>query len=103
MASKTALQLDGTHARLSGVLDRDAVVALWSQLQTLPASIEVLDLGAVTAVDSAGLALLAELSARARAAGRTLTLLGTPTGLAELGAAYRLAPSLDFTAPIAAS
>jgi phospholipid transport system transporter-binding protein len=103
MASKSALQLDGTHARLSGALDRDAVVALWPQLQALPAGVSVLDLDAVTAVDSAGLALLAELSARARSAGRTLSLQGTPPGLAELGAAYRLAPSLDFNAPSAAS
>jgi len=103
MASNAALQLDGSQARLSGALDRAAVVALWPQLQALPAPLTVLDLQAVTAVDSAGLALLAELAARARAAGRTLDLQGTPPGFTELSAAYRLDASLDFNALSAAS
>jgi len=103
MASNPALQLDGSRARLGGALDRAAVVALWPQLQTLPAAVSVLDLDAVTAVDSAGLALLAELAARARAAGRTLDLHGTPPGFTELSAAYRLDASLDFNALSAAS
>ena len=101
MASNAALQLDGSRARLSGALDRAAVVALWPQLQSLSAQLTVLDLQAVTAVDSAGLALLAELTARA--AGRTLELQGTPPGFTELSAAYRLDASLDFNALSAAS
>lgn len=103
MASNTTLDVQGPHARLAGVLDRDAVVLLWSRLQALPASVLQLDLTAVTRVDSAGLALLAELQARARAAGRALTLDGVPAGFNELSAAYRLAPTLDFHAPSAAS
>lgn len=103
MASNATLQLDGPRARITGVLDRDAVVALWPQLKALPDSVSQLDLGAVTSVDSAGLALLAELAARARNNGRALVLNGTPAGFNELGAAYRLAPSLDFNAPTAAS
>ena len=103
MASNGSLQLDGSRARLSGVLDRAAVVALWPQLQALPAAVTALDLNAVTAVDSAGLALLAELAARTRSAGRTLALHGTPPGFTELSAAYRLDASLDFNALSAAS
>ncbi|WP_217537886.1 STAS domain-containing protein [Stenotrophomonas sp. GbtcB23] len=103
MASNATVQLDGPRARFTGVLDRDAVVALWPQLKALPDRISQLDLAAVEGVDSAGLALLAELSARARANGRTLVLNGTPPGFTELSAAYRLAPSLDFNAPSAAS
>ncbi len=103
MASNGSLQLDGSRARLGGALDRAAVVALWPQLQALPAAVNVLDLDAVTGVDSAGLALLAEVVARARAAGRTLALQGTPPGLTELSAAYRLDASLDFNAHSAAS
>ncbi len=103
MASNPALQLDGSRARLSGALDRTAVVALWPQLQALPAVVNVLDLDAVTRVDSAGLALLAELVARARGTGRTLDLHGTPPGFTELSAAYRLDASLDFNAQSAAS
>ena len=53
------------------------------------------DLQAVTRIDSAGLALLAELAARA---GGGITVDGTPAGLAELRAAYRLDPALGFAA-----
>jgi phospholipid transport system transporter-binding protein len=103
MASNASLQLDGPRARLVGVLDRDAVVALWPTLKSLPAAVTELDLTAVPRVDSAGLALLAELTEQARGNGRTLVLNGSPAGFNELSAAYRLAPSLDFTAPTAAS
>ncbi|MGH8039874.1 MAG: STAS domain-containing protein [Stenotrophomonas sp.] len=103
MASNASLQLDGSRARVVGVLDRDAVVSLWPTLKALPAAVTELDLTAVTRVDSAGLALLAELTAQARSNGRTLVLNGTPAGFNELSAAYRLAPSLDFNAPSAAS
>jgi phospholipid transport system transporter-binding protein len=47
----------------------------------------------VTRVDSAGVALLAELSTRAGAA---VAIDGTPPGLAELRAAYRLTAGLAF-------
>ena len=67
MASKTTVRIDGPRARLTGVLDRDAVVALWPRLQALPGSVSQLDLAEVDRIDSAGLALLAELTARARA------------------------------------
>lgn len=103
MASNTTVRLDGPRARLAGVLDRDAVVALWPRLQALPETVSQLDLAEVDRVDSAGLALLAELTARARDDGRTLVIHGTPAGFNELSAAYRLAPSLDFNALSAAS
>jgi phospholipid transport system transporter-binding protein len=47
----------------------------------------------VTRVDSAGVALLAELAARA---GTAVAIDGMPPGLAELRAAYRLTPALAF-------
>lgn len=104
MASNTTtVRFDGARARISGPLDRDAVVALWPKLKSLPEGVLQLDLKEVTQVDSAGVALLAEVAARARADGRTLVLKDTPTGFNELCAAYRLAPSLDFNASTAAS
>jgi phospholipid transport system transporter-binding protein len=51
------------------------------------------DLAAVTRVDSAGVALLAELSTRT---GTAVAIDGMPPGLAELRAAYRLTPGLAF-------
>lgn len=76
------LQLDGRRARLAGVLDRDAAVSLWSRLQG--AALDSLEVGAVSALDSAGLALLVEL------AGRGVRIDGQIPGQAELAAAYRL-------------
>ncbi|MEN5427628.1 STAS domain-containing protein [Stenotrophomonas pennii] len=104
MASNSAqARLDKGTLRLSGVLDRGAVIALWPQLQSLGNGAQALDLTDVARVDSAGVALLAELAARARQQGRTLAINGSPAGLTELEAAYRLSADLDFNAPSAAS
>lgn len=103
MASKTLALLEGDTLRLRGVLDRAAVIALWPQLQALPAQLTRLELGEVERVDSAGLALLAELAWRARKDGHPLSIAGAPAGYNELSAAYRLSPDLDFNATSAAS
>ena len=80
---------------LSGTLGRDAVVQLWPQLARLPGAVRTLDLHAVDGVDSAGVALLAELAQRLRGHGAG-GIDGSPAGLDELRAAYRLSPQLDF-------
>ena len=103
MASNALALLEGDTLRLRGVLDRAAVIALWPQLQALPAKLARLELAEVERVDSAGLALLAELAARARKAGHPLAISGAPAGYNELSAAYRLSPDLDFNATSAAS
>lgn len=93
-----------------GALLRPAVAALWRQAQPLRAGIRTLDLGAVSDVDSAGLALLAALAgagdggcaqpaardAGDRAPGHGIAVIGAPAGLAELRAAYRLDARLAF-------
>lgn len=83
---------DGDVLRIEGRLDRAAVPALWQQMQPQLSGIRALDVTAVEVVDSAGVALLAELAAGG------LTLAGSPPGLAELSAAYRLDRSLGFGA-----
>ncbi len=98
MASNATLRRDGDALVLTGALDRTAVTALWPQASASLAGARTLDLRAVERVDSAGVALLAELAARLRAAGDEPALLGEPAGLAELIAAYRLTPHLDFQA-----
>ncbi|RRU71798.1 MULTISPECIES: STAS domain-containing protein [Stenotrophomonas maltophilia group] len=103
MASNALALLEGDTLRLRGVLDRAAVIALWPQLQALPAQLARLELSEVERVDSAGLALLAELAARARKNGHPLAVSGAPAGYNELSAAYRLSPDLDFNATSAAS
>jgi len=79
-----------------GALDRAAATALWPQASRALDGIRALDLSAVSRVDSAGLALLAELLARLRAQGAAPVLIGQPAGLAELRDAYRLGAELDF-------
>ena len=100
MASKPAQRRDGDALVLAGALDRGAVVALWPQLSTDLAGVRTLDLRGVERVDSAGVALLAEVVARLRAGNAQAgpELLGSPAGLAELAAAYRLTPRLEFQA-----
>ena len=90
--SVSGLQRDGTRLRLSGALDRAAAVALWPQAAAALDGAETLDLQAVETVDSAGLAMLVALAARMR----DPRVDGTPRGLDELRAAYRLTPSLSF-------
>ena len=100
MASNAALRRDGDALVLTGALDRAAVIALWPQASAALAGIHRLDLRGVERVDSAGVAFLAELVARLRAAtAAEPVLLGTPTGLSELASAYRLTPTLEFQAP----
>ncbi|MFD1298280.1 STAS domain-containing protein, partial [Lysobacter gummosus] len=60
--------------------------------RALAAGARRFDLTQVSSVDSAGLALLAELAAQAP----DVAVVGEPAGLAELRAAYRLDASLGF-------
>jgi phospholipid transport system transporter-binding protein len=89
-----ALRRDGDTLRLEGELVVDRVAALWKPALALLAGVRRLDVSAVARVDSSGVALLAELAARAGGA----TIVGDPPGLAPLRAAYRLTPALGYGA-----
>lgn len=89
-AAVATVTRDGEALVFRGALERAAVAALWRQAQSLRADMRRLDLTAVSHVDSAGLALLAEL------AGEGIAVIGAPEGLAELRAAYRLDERLAF-------
>ena len=95
-ASKAAVGRDGDALVFSGALDREVAAALWASASQSLAGVQRIVLTNVTAVDSVGLALLAELAARLRAAGAAPRIEGEPAGLSELRAAYRLTPGLDF-------
>jgi len=90
--ASASVSREGEALRFAGGLLRDAVPALWRQALPLLAGVQRFDLAAVARVDSAGVALLAELAARA---GR-VEVAGSPEGLAELRAAYRMTPGLAF-------
>ncbi|QWF17308.1 STAS domain-containing protein [Lysobacter capsici] len=91
-AAVASLRKDGDTLVFAGALDRAAAAALWPQARALVAGTRRFDLTAVSSVDSAGLALLAELAEQAPG----VDVQGDPPGLAELRAAYRLDASLGF-------
>ena len=88
-----SVRRDGATLAFAGPLLREGVAALWPRALAQLAGATDFDLRDVTRVDSAGLALLAELAARA---GHGVVVDGAPAGLAELRAAYRLDPALGF-------
>ena len=90
--SAASVRKDGEALVFAGPLDRAAAAALWPQARALAAGARRFDLTQVSSVDSAGLALLAELAAPAP----DVAVVGEPAGLAELRAAYRLDASLGF-------
>jgi phospholipid transport system transporter-binding protein len=85
---------EGDALSFSGALTRDAMPALWPQALACLDGARHLDVSAVSEVDSAGLALLAELSDRLG----TAEVRGEPAGLADLRGAYRLSASLGYAA-----
>lgn len=89
------MRRDGDALVFAGALLRDDVAALWRQAAAALDGVRRFDLQAVSRIDSAGLALLAELATRA---GGGIAIDGTPAGLAELRAAYRLDAALGFAA-----
>ena len=95
-ATEASVRRDGDALFFAGPIDRDAAATLWAPAREALAGVQRIVLTNVTTVDSAGLALLAELAARLRAAGTAPRIEGEPPGLSELRAAYRLTPGLDF-------
>ena len=95
-ATEAAVRRDGDALAFADALDRAAAARLWASASQSLAGVQRFVLTEVTTVDSAGLALLAELAARLRAAGVAPRIEGEPAGLAELRSAYRLTPGLDF-------
>ena len=94
-ASEAAsVRRQGDALVFSGSLLRDDVAGAWPRAVAALAGAGSLDLTAVLRIDSAGLAMLSALSARA--GGQGLAITGSPQGLEELRAAYRLSPSLAF-------
>lgn len=89
-----SVRRDGASLVFAGALQRAVVARLWPQALASVAGADRFDLRAVSAVDSAGLAMLAELAARA---GTGIDVDGAPAGLHALCAAYRLDSGLGYT------
>jgi phospholipid transport system transporter-binding protein len=93
--SNAGIRRDGDALVFTGALLRDDVARTWRQASAALDGVRRFDVQAVARIDSAGLALLAELAARA---GGAIAVDGAPAGLAELRAAYRLDPALGYAA-----
>lgn len=92
-SDRASVRRDGEALVFSGALLRDAIAGLWPRAVEALDGARSLDLTAVPRIDSAGLALLSALSGRA---GGSMAISGSPEGLEELRAAYRLSSSLAF-------
>lgn len=93
------LSLDGTTLRLTGPLTFKSVPALEERLQALLPrlpTVTVLDLQAVSRVDSAGMALLVEFWRRCCAGGGQLNLAAMPAALQPLLHLYGLESMLTM-------
>ncbi len=96
-ACKPGLSRNGETLVFTGTLDRAAAAGLWPTAVAQLEGARGFDLRGLASVDTAGLALLAELAARIRTAtGADPRIDGEPAGLAGLRNAYRLAESLDY-------
>lgn len=84
---------DGT-LHVTGRLQCDTVPMLWNELPR--SRIQHIDLAAVTALDTAGLAFLVEIVAREKNAGIAPRILHASAGYAALCAAYRIRPDLEM-------
>ena len=88
MSERCLIETDATQtARLSGPLTFESVPELHREMEQRLAGvgpITAIDLSAVTAVDSAGLALLLEWQSRQRRRGRELTMSQAPSSLLRL-------------------
>lgn len=87
------LRRDADLLRVSGDVVVNAITAgAWTDALAALGDARRFDLTGVGRVDSAGVALLAELAERAGG----VVIEGEPSGLAALRAAYRLTPTLDY-------
>ncbi|MCG9698179.1 STAS domain-containing protein [Shewanella sp. Isolate11] len=82
---------DGNTCHISGALSQQAVIALWPNVEQLIApQIQRLDLSAIAASDSAGVALLLHLVALQQKSGGSLALSEAPPQLQKLIDLYDL-------------
>ena len=91
---RTSLRYQDGTLHLMGRLQRDTVPMLWNELPH--SRVQHIDLSAVTALDTAGLALLVEIVAREKSAGCVPGIVHASAGFGALCAAYRIRSDLDM-------
>jgi phospholipid transport system transporter-binding protein len=91
-AAPATLRRDGDTLCFGGDLVATTIATVWKQALAQLQGVRRFDLAGVGRVDSAGVALLAELAQRAGG----IAIDGDPTGLSALRGAYRLTPTLGY-------
>lgn len=85
--------------RVAGPLTIDTITAVLAESEPLFTAPEtVVDLAAVTEVDSAGVSLLLQWQRSARAAGRTISVVNLPASLKSLAELYGVAELIPAAA-----
>lgn len=93
-AEAISLQRDAETLRFGGDLLTAGIRDAWARALPMLAGTRRFDVSGMGQVDSAGIALLAELAQRAGG----VAIDGDPRGLSALRAAYRLTPTLGYAA-----
>ena len=90
MGESLSWQREASTLLLKGELDRDTLLSLWQQRDTLIKDVDIIDVAALDRVDSSGLALLVHLREIARAQGITPRFAGISDKLQSLITLYNL-------------
>lgn len=83
-------RVDGNQLVLSGELERETLLALWEQRETVMTQIDTINVGDLERVDSAGLALLVHLRQIALQQGKIPQFAGINDKLRSLITLYNL-------------
>ncbi len=81
---------EGERLSLQGELDQDVLNPLWEARVQAMQGVSVIDLSALSRVDTAGVALLVHLIAEARQQGQSVMLAGVSDKVATLAQLYNL-------------
>lgn len=94
MASQLNWQRDDQVLMLDGELNSETLLPLWQQQQQVVSGVTVFDVGGLTRVDTAGLALLLHLIGQAKQQGHEVELRQVSENLLTLAQLYNLPESL---------
>ncbi|MCU5773426.1 lipid asymmetry maintenance protein MlaB [Erwiniaceae bacterium BAC15a-03b] len=90
MTEQLSWRVEASTLSLQGELDRETLLALWQQRDTVMKQIDTIDVSALDRVDSAGLALLVHLRQMLQQQGKTPLFTGVTDKLLSLINLYNL-------------
>lgn len=90
MREQLSWRIEANQLRLAGELERETLLPLWQQRETVVKQIDTIDVSSLERVDSAGLALLVHLRQIALAQGKEPQFTGITDKLRSLITLYNL-------------